>query len=41
MKFACLVYIDEEITGPMTSEEHEQLTDTTIEHDWSSGARDN
>jgi hypothetical protein len=35
MKFACLVYIDEEITGRMTPEEHKALTDTTIEHDWS------
>ena len=35
MKFACLVYIDEEITGRMTPEEHRALTDTTIEHDWS------
>jgi len=35
MKFACLVYIDEEIAGRMTPEEHTALTDTTIEHDWS------
>jgi hypothetical protein len=35
MKFACLVYIDEEIAGRMTPEEHAALTDTTIEHDWS------
>jgi hypothetical protein len=34
MKFACLVYIDEEIAGRMTPAEHTALTDTTIEHDW-------
>jgi hypothetical protein len=35
MKFACLVYIDEEIAGRMSPEEHKALTDATIEHDWS------
>ena len=35
MKFACLVYIDEEIAGRLSPEEHVTLTDTTIEHDWS------
>ncbi|HET7714191.1 MAG TPA: YciI family protein [Bauldia sp.] len=34
MKFACLVYIDEEIAGRMTPEEHRKLTDRTIEEDW-------
>jgi hypothetical protein len=34
MKFACLVYIDEEITGQMTPAEHKALTDATIEDDW-------
>lgn len=35
MKFACLVYIDEEIGNRMKPEEHKALTDATIEHDWS------
>lgn len=35
MKFACLVYVDEEIAGRMTPDEQTALTDTTIEHDWS------
>jgi len=34
MKFACLVYIDDGIAGSMSPEEHEALTNKTIEDDW-------
>jgi hypothetical protein len=34
MKFACLVYIDDEIAGRMSPKEHEALTNKTIEDDW-------
>jgi len=35
MKFACLVYIDDQIMGRLSPEEQAKLTNTTIEHDWS------
>jgi hypothetical protein len=35
MRFACLVYIDDQIAGRLSPQEHEKLTNTTIEHDWS------
>jgi hypothetical protein len=34
MKYACLVYIDDEIAGSMTPAEQKALTDKTIEDDW-------
>jgi hypothetical protein len=34
MKFACLVYIDDEIAGRISPEEGEALKDKTIEDDW-------
>jgi hypothetical protein len=34
MKFACLVYIDDQIMGKLTREEDIKLTNATIEADW-------
>lgn len=34
MKYACLVYIDDDIAGSMTPTEQKALTDKTIEDDW-------
>lgn len=34
MKFACLVYIDDQIMGELTREEDVKLTNATIEADW-------
>ena len=34
MKYACLVYIDDQIMGKLTREEDAKLTNATIEADW-------
>ena len=34
MKYACLVYIDDNIMGALSKEEATRLTDATVEGDW-------